>query len=295
MSDVALKIPAGYGLKLLDQATLIHEGDDLLRVLMDKLLIWEKPRYEHKYVVSVDVADGLGQDRTVADVLRIPTLTEPAEQVAQFITDSIDPVSFAPYLDVMGHMYHESDGTEAIMAIEGNGHGMSVHEELQRHYGYNNLYRWEYPDAADLKRRFSSKAGWWTNARTRAMMLSRLFANMKTYKTQEIPDLIVNSPHTIEEMQWFVVPPGYEMWAATAAAGRHDDAIFALAISVQVAHQMSIDDHEPIAETRRRLSEERARQEDAAARLESARDFFNSDVTVEEMEDYGTGIVWDRA
>lgn len=284
----SLVLPQGYGLRMVDTFPL--PGQDFLDALMDKLLIWEGPRRGHRYVVSVDVADGLGLDRTVADVMRVGTISEPAEQVAQFITDSIDPVSFAPYCDLIGHLYPDIDGYEALMAIECNGHGLSVQEELQRHYGYQNFFVWEYPDAADLNRRFSTRAGWWTNARTRAMMLSRLYAALKTYRTQEAPDLLVNSPHTLSEMQWFQTEG--ELWMAQAASGRHDDCVMTLAIGLQVAHTLSIDDIEPVAETRRRKAEERSRQDAQAAALKQTKDYWCTDVTADEMQESADAFVF---
>ena len=135
-----VEIPPGYGLKILGQ----HEWEGLdftdplsyVPALMDNLLVWEAPKAGNKYILGVDVSDGIGQDRSVIDVHRVATLHEPAEQVAQFITDSRDPSELALVVDPIGRFYKDDDGQEALAAIECNNHGLTTQSELQGHLGY---------------------------------------------------------------------------------------------------------------------------------------------------------------
>jgi len=47
-----------------------------------QLQIWEPPRKHHRYILGVDVADGIGQDRSVCDVFRMGTIEEGMKRLA---------------------------------------------------------------------------------------------------------------------------------------------------------------------------------------------------------------------
>ena len=67
-------LPPGYGVHLLPRGW--HLDKDL-EDLFGHLLIWEPPRAESIYVLSADVADGIGQDRSCCDITRLVTVQEP--------------------------------------------------------------------------------------------------------------------------------------------------------------------------------------------------------------------------
>src|SRR5690242_3341400 len=124
-----LILPAGYGFR--------HFRPEEIQLtsgfLLDALFIWEPPRRrgERRYVISADVADGLGLDRSVIEVIRCGTITEPMEQVAEFASDSVDPADLAFLIQVIGQYYTDHDGIEALAAIETNNHGLSTQNLLQ--------------------------------------------------------------------------------------------------------------------------------------------------------------------
>ena len=231
-----IAIPPGYGFNLLKKSAWYDDQShpDYLASLFDKLLIWEAPRKHYSYVVSVDVSSGMGLDRSVIEVLRCGTMTEPDEQVAQFVSDSVDPIELAYYIDPVGRFYHDDDDLGALVAIECNGQGLATQSELQHHCGYDNLYIWQHEDARDPRSRYTKAFGWYTTQRTRARMLARYHRAVSAVDERTgLPDYRINSPLTMEELRDFVSEG--PVWMAEASGKAHDDTIMAGAISVEVA------------------------------------------------------------
>lgn len=251
------------------------------------LLVWELPQRRSRYVISVDVSEGSGQDRSVIDVTRVGDLQRVPEQVAQFVSNTIDPTDLAYVANAVGRLYQGYDGREAMMAIECNGFGLQTQAELMRHLGYTNFFIWQFEDAATVQGRFSKKIGWWTSPRTRPIIVGRYVRAIKTFDpiTNE-PDYRVNSPHTLLEMQSFQIPPDGMLWEACAGPGSHDDCIMAGAIGVHVEQTLYHETVEPLPEHRRRLREEKLRNAMKASQkgMEPA-DFINTDCTAEEMDE----------
>lgn len=289
MPDLALKLPKGFGFSVVNKEDWFADsrlsGEDEFAPLMDRLLIWQPRLAGYAYVVSVDVSGGVGADRSIIDVTRVATITEPDEQVAQFATREIDAVTLASIIDPIGRYYHDDDGSEALCAIEINGSGIATQGELQRHFGYSNFYIMQYENSADPRRRYTRSLGWITNQRTRPQMLSRYFKAVTTVDPRTgLPDYIINSPITISELRNFQAPPGMSLAYAEAASG-NDDAVMAGAIAAYVCWTFHADSVEPLNEQRHRIAEEKARQADLAARMEARRDYQNTDISAAEMAD----------
>lgn len=283
--DLPLRIPPGSGLRVLPSAEWKH-----LESLFGYLLIWEAPRRDSLYVVSSDVGGGAGRDRTVADVTRVATETECDEQVAQWVSPTVDPIEFAGVLDVMGRFYKGSDNQPAILAIElGAGFGMVAQSELIRHYGYPNLYIWQREDARDPDRRFSNGYGWETNRSTRPMMIGRYRRRVNAIGEDGKPTLYrINSPYTMEELKTFKRPLDGDETDAAADPNNphaHDDCIIAGAIGVYVAQTLYFEQGEPLDARRLRVAEETARREAKELRAATSIGFHNQDYTLEEMEE----------
>jgi hypothetical protein len=291
---MSLKAPSGYSFVPAPR----HSWDSAqLDTMLDKLIIWEAPRADSTYVVGVDTGMGLGQDRTVAEVFRSGTLEEPDEQVAQFITESVGAIEFAPYLNAIGRFYADGEGLDALLAIECNAAGIGTQSELQGHYGYSNFFVWEYYDARNPAARFSQRFGWYTSNRTRPEIISRLHKALNTYVMPDPenparkvrapqPELILNSPFTLDELQDFQVAyRGAPISTAEASRGTHDDSIMACAIAFQVCQRRHFLEREPLNEQRRRYLEDREAQDLLSARLATKRDWQNTDATATEMKE----------
>jgi len=273
----AFPVPPGYGFRRLTEAQLRA----LPSLASGVLAIWEYPRVRgrRRYVLSVDVADGLGLDYSSIDVIRLPTIEEPAEQVAQYVSNAIDAKQLAFVCDAIGRLYPDEDGIEALAAIETNNHGLSTQDTLQLHLGYSHFYVWEYADAASPDRRYSTKIGWVTSPRTRPLLLSAFHDAVTAFDPiTHLPDLILNSPITRGQLRYFITPD--LIGNAEAARGQHDDCIFSAAIGYYVAWRLAGGEQEPIAERRRR----RAALDQAPDHARTPRDWRNSDATAEEAD-----------
>lgn len=275
----AYPVPPGYGFRRLSPAEL--QGLPSLRHSV--LAIWEYPRGRgrRRYVLSADVGDGLGQDYSVVDIIRLPTIEEPAEQVAQYVSRTIDPKGLAFVCDAIGRFYKDEDGIEALAAIETNNHGLSTQDTLQLHLGYSAFYVWEYADSASPERRYSTKIGWVTTPRTRPLLLSAFHDAVTTFDPiSHAPDLILNSPSTRAELRHFITPD--LIGNAEAAPGQHDDCILSGAIGYYVAWRLAGGETEPIAERRRRRTALQDHQQHAGA--QALRDWRNTATTAAEAD-----------
>lgn len=271
-------VPEGYGFRRLEGDEL-HDLPDLKR---NVLSIWEYPRArgQRRYVMSVDVGEGLGGDYSVIDIIRCPTIEDPGEQVAQYCSNTIDTQSLAFVCDAIGRLYGDHDQVEAQAAVEINGPGLAVQDVLQLHLGYTNFYIWEYADAASPEKRFSSKIGWVTNTRTRPMLIAAFYSAITSFDPiTSQPDLILNSPSTRAELRHFITEG--TIGEAEAARGQHDDCVMAGAIGYYVSWRLAGGEFEPISERRSRRTAQRAL---AAATPTARRDWRNSPATAEEAD-----------
>lgn len=284
-------IPPGYGFRRV-------WGKDLKELpnLKDSVLaIWEYPRYrgQRRYIMSVDVGDGLGGDYSIITLSRQPTIEESAEEVAQYISNRLTPTQIAFVCDALGRLYTDEDGVEACAAIECNNHGLSVQDTLQLHLGYTHFYVWEYADSASPDRRYSTRIGWLTTERTRPILLDKFYEAITTLDPiSGLADYRLNSPATRGELRHFLIPDeaGATLGDARAASGQHDDCIMAGAIGYYVAYRHAGGETEPIAERRRRRQALVALHTDTAA---GRPDYRNTGVTMEEA-DQGVDHAYDE-
>ena len=279
MAD-SFTLPAAYGFSRLsvEQLRLRHD-------LFNLLQIWEHPRTRgsRRYIMGVDVSDGIGKDRSVVAVHRMGTIEEPEEQVALYVTHSITPVQLAYAVDALGRLYVDEDRYEAMAVIECNNHGLSTQDTLQLHLGYSHLYRWEYLDSADPKRRYSTKVGWVTTPRTRPMLLDKLYESLTHLDpVTHCTDLLVHAAILRDELADFQTEGA--LWEAAAARGAHDDVVMATAIAHYIAWRLQGGEQEPLSERRARLHAERAARNAAgpAGLAAQTRDWRNTGCTADE-------------
>ena len=260
-----------------------HYNSLISTVGVQVLQVWEPPKPGNKYYIGVDVSDGIGADRSVISVVRAATERAPFEEVAQYISNDILPIDLAYVVDTVGRFYPDGDGQEAKVAVETNNHGLATHSELDRHLGYTNFYIWQWEDSRPGAKRLTNKAGWYTSKRTRPLLITRLFQALTSFdEVTGLPDLIVSSPHTFDEMRDFQTED--TLVNAEAAPGATDDCLFALGIAYFTAQQDYFEQgRETIAEQRRRLSWQSSRDKVLRERRGMARDYINTDATVEDL------------
>lgn len=291
----SFSLPVGFGFRHLSLASL-----KLRTHLFDTLQVWEHPRARgpRRYVLGVDVSDGIGKDRSVISVNRLGTIEEPEEQVALYVSDTVTPQALAYPVDAIGRLYCDEEGMAALVAIECNNHGLSTQDTLQLHLAYPGpYYTWEYLDAAKAADRYSKKIGWMTTQRTRPMLLDKLYHSLTTVDpTTGQTDLLVHAQILLDELADFQT----ETTLAEAAAGRgaHDDVVMATAIAHYVAWRMQGGEQEPLSERRSRHQAEKAARVASAGPDAPKRDWRNTGTTAEEMklgveEDGGDDSVYD--
>lgn len=224
-SDLPLHIIPGYGLEPYSRSVWEKDWrEQNLEQLMGKALVWKMPSRAYSYVISADVGEGIGKDRSVAQVTRLGTVEEPEEQVCEYVSDSIDPIDFAGVIDALGRFYKDSSGTSALCAVEVNNHGLATQRELSRHLGYDNFYIWQVEDSADPSKRFTNRVGFYTNRATRPPLIQLFVKKVKTVDPNTgIPDYKINSPFLYEELRSFQTLGA--LFEAEAEAGAHDDCI----------------------------------------------------------------------
>lgn len=255
------------------------------------LQIWELPTKKDRYFIGSDVSDGIGSDRSVVDVVRDASLERPFEQVAQYLSSSIDPVDLAYVIDTIGRFYSDPEGFEAEVGVETNNQGIATQSELQRHLGYSNFYVWQWEDAAPGTQMFTRKIGWYTSRRTRPILLTRYVRAVTTVdEVTGQPDLIVNSPYTIDEMRDFQTEG--QAWEAEAGPGATDDCIMGGAIAYFIAQQKHLESGMTIAEQRRQRAWQKARREYLLKNKRTARDYINTDCTAEEISGNDSSGGW---
>ena len=173
------------------------------------LRVFEKPIKDHKYIITVDTARGLGLDYSAFVVFDVTKL--PYKVVASYRNNLI-PTSLYPL-----HIVNAArDYNSAYLLIEMNDLGFQIAEDIYETYEYDNLFR-VFTD----KKTKSQKIGWFvdsqlgvkTSVATKKTGCANIKSLIETFKLE------LNDPIIIDEFSTFVrVGNSYE-----ADAGCNDD------------------------------------------------------------------------
>lgn len=242
-----------------------------------RLIVWEEPRSNASYVIGVDVAEGVGADRSVCEVLRLGDLERPDEQVAEWASDFHTVTRLAEVAETLGHFYRGMDGLPALLAVEATGPGIDVVSDLAGRAYANQFIRKIYDAREEV---MSQKLGWSTNRQTRPRLLQR-----GLHALQE-KDLVINSPYLLDEMQDFTIDQVRAK--AQARAGRHDDRVMAFLIAYSAGHDEEWLAGEDMA-LRRKEFRARKPQQLTVSGTPSRKDYQNTAITYEQMKKDGSG------
>ena len=190
--------------------------------LMDdgKYSLWEKPNDEKIYVAGVDVAEGVGKDATVVQILDI---TDPKriKQVAVYHNNKITPTEFTSKLrEILQHW------GDPLAMIERNNCGGQVVDNLKKDFNYENIVNWGVDRVAN---RTSSKLGIiaHTNTKYHGVMNQRYWLNIEKR-------VHINDMGTILELNDFVRSKS-GTWSGKN--GSHDDRVMSLIWALMVLHE----------------------------------------------------------
>lgn len=193
-----------------------------------RLYIYEFPRANCIYVIGADTAEGIGQDRSVLQVIRLRNQWDPHDldvQVAEFACSMTNARDLWPLALCLGTYYSTPDNKGKVeqirQVIECNGGGESVQYELQK-LGWWNFHPWKSYD--NKKQTHYNKIGWFTNYRTRAMAVDTIVCALRDEW------LVINSPWFVDEMDSFERDESRQ--SLRAGQGGHDDRVMAMAFSL---------------------------------------------------------------
>lgn len=125
---------SGSANTLLDSTILerIHTQDPIFD--KDGLVIFEHPQPNRKYVMTVDTAEGIGQDRSAFIVMDITH--RPYKIAARYQSDSISYLFFPDKIKSIASKYND-----ALVLVETNSVGNQVAVILRNDLEYENLLR----------------------------------------------------------------------------------------------------------------------------------------------------------
>lgn len=216
---------------------------------LGRLYVWQFPQVNTRYVIGVDTSDGIGQDRSIIQVVRLRSAFDPTdydEQVAEFASDAVNSRDLWPLCLAVGSWYttpFNGKIEQVRQVIECNGNGESVQYELQK-LGWWNFHPWEHYD--NKKHTQSNKIGWYTNSRTRSMAVDTLISSTRDGW------LKIRSPWFVKEMQTFERNENRQ--SIKAAQGSHDDRLMALSFGITSTyiHEITTDGRSFFAAQRKR-------------------------------------------
>jgi hypothetical protein len=262
----ALKRP-GMSMRVVERAKFDHEYWN------GRALVWLPPEKGFRYVVGVDVAEGVGGDSSVVEVLRCGTREHCDIQVAEWASDMVSPIELAPVINMLGKWYSEDDGTEAMAIIECNNMGIETQNQLRFGLEYSNLFQWKIYDKRTNM--ITNRIGWWTNPTTRKRLVARGTHGINR------GDITINSSFLLKEMADF--QQDYFAAKAQARASTHDDRVMAMLMAYWGAHDDELMAGEDVAEERRLLQNAGARlavQEEVTG---APADWFSTPMSVDKM------------
>lgn len=177
-----------------------------------ELRLYKYPTFDAKFIISADVALGVGQDSSVATVLDADR-----NICAVYRDNRIDPTKFGDLLFFLGRYYNNS-----LLAVESNSIGVATLARLDQ-MKYRNLYY--QTDIQKLSNEEGKRPGFRTTSMTRPAILG-LLKNAIKERDIKIPDA-----NMIQELKEFVIG---KTGKAEALPGCHDDTVISLAIALEV-------------------------------------------------------------
>lgn len=186
------------------------------------LRVWWLPEDNKKYVIGVDVSEGIEiesskgrePDYSVVTVLDVASRKTVARWRGYIDPDLLGGVVFS-----IGMFYNK-----ALVGVEINNHGLTTAASLKNSF-YRNLYMRESSEDEQFQIR-TSKFGWRTDKKTKPIMIDEL---VRAIREGDIIDLDIVF---IRECMSYVKKDDGSM---AAQEGQHDDTVMAMAIALQMA------------------------------------------------------------
>jgi hypothetical protein len=194
------------------------------------LIVYEKPKEGARYSAAADTGSGGGQDRTVVSVTRVEQGRTQDVQAAELCSDQINSAEATYFVIAICAYYNVS-----IFAAEQVRKSGDTCQNQMRLMGWPNakVHSMVRYDGKRVQKSRALKKGWYTHGWSRNMLLDNYVAAVEGgwYK--------VNSTFLKQELENFerkTTESGKTK--AEHMSGKHDDRLFASAISYFIAHDM---------------------------------------------------------
>lgn len=208
--------------------------------------LWEPPRPNARYVMGVDPTAGLTNwhrslrndddaktDNGVIEIIRVGNgINIPDVQVGEYAAP-IDAEDLADVCAMLGRMYcGNSEMGEALCILEvWPGPGALTVRRLINHYGYSNLWRWEF--LASLVPSITNEFGWRSDVKTLQLLWSRYARHLAKSLA------VIKSPWLMEELSDLQNIAG-KTFPQPSGERKHDDRVRAHAMAVWAAHDWGL-------------------------------------------------------
>lgn len=192
-----------------------------------RFYLWEQPDPNSIYYIAADSGEGIGQDFSVAEILKAGFLNEPDIQVGEWVGNDEPPEAFGRILYSIGYYFNRSE-----IAVEYNGPGRSTADYLMNQLEYPHIY---IPRRTDrFKGQIASFAHWQTTPKTKPLLRNKM------NETLLENGILIQSEYLLDELRACEV----EGEGFSAMEG-HDDAAMALVICLYCLRQTAPDLRRP--------------------------------------------------
>lgn len=201
----------------------------------NRLFIWQFPSPRDEIAIGVDGAEGLEGlgDNSTIEVIKKMTMIEPAEQIAEFVSNTLSTAELLPYLLAIGTFYSTISNetiNQSTLVIESacGGHALQLQ---MRNAGWRAFHRW-HGAYQQLKIKTPNTIGWETNAWTRPLLITQPIKAIKDGAFR------INSSHLIEEI--VNLQKDSDNNRIEAKGKDHDDRYFGSASAFFSLHQFEL-------------------------------------------------------
>lgn len=180
--------------------------------------IYQAPDPERIYVAGIDIAEGIGQDYSIIEILDITDLSC-IEQAAEFAANDISPYNFITKVkEVLAHYGNP------LALIERNGPGAQIIDKLVNEDHYSNIVSY----GASRAKRAREQHGMISHTNTKCHAIT----NMRYWIT-DLEAVRIYNKECLNEFKHFVRKPN-KSWSAMP--GFHDDRVMSIAWALMILH-----------------------------------------------------------
>lgn len=208
-----------------------------------KWIVWERPRRWHKYVVSVDIAEGkpkiesvrASSDYSVIDVVRYtyaPNEVPALVQVAQYRCQTTDPFELAREAKAVAVMYGDFEtGSDAFVIPERNGPGGAF---IGQGKSDGMRFYMKQIGMSKIGTAITEEIGFQTTGgESQGARISMLIQARETYVRNQY---LISSLDTLREMSFF---SRNSKGKFEGSNNEHDDSVIAMSLAVECVRYLT--------------------------------------------------------